>query len=286
MSELSKDGIIDNLSSYFSQRKDIAFAVLFGSFARDETRKWSDLDVAVYFYPKDCRLELEDETFYEAEDQIWSAIEKLSGFEVDLLVMNRAPARIVYSAVCEGEVLAINNRKLYLRVLLASGSLFDEYADFTESYLTIKARSRSISEIDKDRLMRIIDFLETELGDSSQFQNISYQIYIDDSAMRRNLERWIENLVNTSIDAAKIIVASKKQHIPQTYRESIERLKTMPGFQDNNIDALARNTTLRNVLAHEYIDIRFTRIKKFLETAEEDYKEFIKVLKRFYSSFY
>ena len=33
----------------------------------------------------------------------------------------------------EDEVVAINNRKLYLRVLLAAGSLFEEYADFTDS---------------------------------------------------------------------------------------------------------------------------------------------------------
>lgn len=279
MLKVSRDEIISKLSVYFSHRNDIAFAVLFGSFARGESREWSDLDVAVYFYPPDGGLELEDAAYYAAEDRLWSDMEKSTGFEVDLIVMNRAPARLVYSVLCEGEVLAINNRNLYLRVLLSSGRLFEEYADFTESFIQIKARSRSLSEVDKDRLMRTIDFLETEIGDSSQFDGISYEEYVENSAQRRNLERWIENLVNASIDAAKIIVASKKQHIPQTYRETIERLKALPGFQEKIIDSLARNTTLRNVLAHEYIDIRFTRMKKFLETAEDDYTEFIRLLK-------
>lgn len=281
MSRVPANEIIESLRSYFSRREDIAFAVVFGSLARGEMRNWSDIDVGVYFYPTSGVLELEDKVYYDAEDKIWADIEKISGLEADFLVMNRAPARVVYSALCEGRSLCIRDRVLYLRVLLATGRLFEEYGEFTQTYLQIKARSKSLSKIDKDRLVRIIDFLETEISDSSQFQNITYQEYINDSGMRRNFERWIENLVNGSIDAAKTIIASEKQHIPQTYRETIERLKTLPGFRDHTIGSLAVHTKLRNILAHEYLDIRFSHMMQFLRTAEGEYREFIAALRNF-----
>lgn len=281
MSKIFERDIIPRLSSYFADRPDTAFAFLFGSRARGEERGWSDVDIALYFYPKGGELEIEEEVSYSAEDQIWADVEKICGFETDLLVINRAPARVAYSALSEGSPLYIADRSLYLRVLCATGRLFEEYGEFTESYMRIKERSSSLSDIDRDRLIRIIDFLETELEDSSQFENITYEHYMANSGMRRNLERWIENCVNASIDAAKVLIASRRQHIPQTYRETIERLKTLEGFPESTVDALAKNTKLKNILAHEYLDIRFSHIKTFVQNAETDYRSFTKALREF-----
>jgi len=278
MSNLSGKEIISRLTSYFTDRDDIAFSFLFGSRARGETRDWSDIDIAVYFYPKSGKLEIEEDVSYDAEDQLWAELEKVTGHETDLLVMNRAPSRVVYSALCEGTPLCIADRALFLRVMLLSGHLFEEYGEFTESYIQIKARSESLSDIDRDRLIRILDFLETELEDSTQFSDITYEKYMSDSGKRRNLERWIENCVNASIDAAKILIASQHQHIPQTYRETFERLKTLTDFSEQTIEALAKNIKLRNILAHEYLDIRFPHIIQFIQTAETDYRSFISTL--------
>ncbi|MFQ5750398.1 MAG: nucleotidyltransferase domain-containing protein, partial [bacterium] len=53
---------INKLQKYFSTRQDIAFAFLFGSQANGQTHKLSDVDIAVYFYPKEPRwLEFEEE---------------------------------------------------------------------------------------------------------------------------------------------------------------------------------------------------------------------------------
>jgi predicted nucleotidyltransferase len=43
--------LIEKLKKYFKQRKDIAFAFLYGSQAKGGADKLSDVDVAVYFYP-------------------------------------------------------------------------------------------------------------------------------------------------------------------------------------------------------------------------------------------
>jgi len=44
--------LIDKLRKYFEKRGDVAFGFLFGSTAKGYATSLSDIDVAVYFYPK------------------------------------------------------------------------------------------------------------------------------------------------------------------------------------------------------------------------------------------
>jgi len=281
MKQKSTADIITSLTSFFENQTEVAFAFLFGSVSRESHRVGSDIDVGVYFYPQSGELEIEEELYYGAEARLWGQLVDISGMETDLVVLNRAPARLVYTVLSEGVALSIADRTLYLRVLLSTGSLFEEYGEFIESFSEVKARSGSLSTTDKERLIRIIDFLETELEDVPQFRNLSYQMYTKDSALRRNVERWVENLVNASIDAAKVIIASEKQPIPQTYRESLTRLKTIEVFSEPMVECVAGNTRLRNILAHEYIDIRYKHIERFITTAEQCYLEFSNAVKEF-----
>jgi hypothetical protein len=48
---------------------------------------------------------------------------------------------------------------------------------------------------DRERLIRYIDFMELELSDFPKFLKVDLKIYNEDKDMRRNLERWIENIV-------------------------------------------------------------------------------------------
>ena len=57
---------IKALKNYFENRKGIAFAFLFGSYARGTATKLSDVDIAVYFYPEERHpIEYEEEVFYK-----------------------------------------------------------------------------------------------------------------------------------------------------------------------------------------------------------------------------
>ena len=47
-----------------------------------------------------------------------------------------------------GPTLHICDRSLYLRVLCATGRLYEEYKEFADSFLQLKGRSRSLSEPD------------------------------------------------------------------------------------------------------------------------------------------
>jgi predicted nucleotidyltransferase len=118
---------IEVLKKYFENRKDVAFAFLFGSQARGTATKLSDVDIAVYFYPeKRHPLEYEEEVFYKDEDEIWGDIERLLKREIEMLVLNRVSASVAASAI-RGIPLAINDWGLYLDFMLFITSLAEDF---------------------------------------------------------------------------------------------------------------------------------------------------------------
>jgi len=123
----SKD--IRALKRYFERREDVAFAFLFGSHFRGTATKSSDVDIAVYFYPKDRLIpEIEEDVHYPAEEEIWGELEEILKREVELLVLNRAPASVAASAI-SGMPLAIKDWRLYLRFMEIVTSLAIEYRE-------------------------------------------------------------------------------------------------------------------------------------------------------------
>lgn len=100
---------LENFKDYFSKRTDVAFAFLYGSYANGTATKLSDVDVAVYFYPRDKRhIEFVDETYHSNEDTIWADLERIAKMEIELLALNRAPSTVAASAI-RGVPLAIND---------------------------------------------------------------------------------------------------------------------------------------------------------------------------------
>ncbi|RKY63918.1 MAG: nucleotidyltransferase domain-containing protein [Candidatus Latescibacterota bacterium] len=112
--KLEVDHILKVLREYFSSREDVAFSFLFGSYADGTATSLSDVDVAVYFYPKRRRpVEFEEPIYYEAEDRIWADLDGLLKKEVELVVLNRVPATVSASAI-RGIPIVINDWGLYL----------------------------------------------------------------------------------------------------------------------------------------------------------------------------
>lgn len=106
--------MIEDLKNYFSKRQDVAFAFLFGSQAEGRAISLSDVDIAVYFYPKRRKpIEYEEPIWYEKEGEIWGDLCRLLKKEVELLVLNRVSSSVAASAI-RGIPLVINDWGLYL----------------------------------------------------------------------------------------------------------------------------------------------------------------------------
>jgi predicted nucleotidyltransferase len=121
---------LEGLRRYFESRGDVAFAFLYGSYAKGGATKRSDVDMAVYFYPRRRHpVELEDEVFYESESEIWGDLERILKKEVELLVLNRVPATVAVSAI-KGVRLIIRDWDLYLDFLEMATDVAEDFTEF------------------------------------------------------------------------------------------------------------------------------------------------------------
>ncbi|MEK7586326.1 MAG: HepT-like ribonuclease domain-containing protein [Patescibacteria group bacterium] len=275
--------ITQELSDYFKKRDDVAFAYLFGSMVKGTTHSESDVDIGIYFTPRTSELEYESKSEYPGESEIWREVEKITKRETDLVVLNRAPATIAFAVLHEGQLLSLNYPSLWTGFYLTISEVAESFRAFSFNFMQIRERSHSLSEIDRNRLVRLLTFLDHELADVKKFQNLDQLAYQNevDRTLKRNVERWAETLVNASIDCAKIILASEKKMIPETYREVLENLTQINNFDQKIASQLGEFAKLRNTLAHEYLDLRFAQLQKFVLGAEPVYRYLVEFIRNF-----
>jgi uncharacterized protein YutE (UPF0331/DUF86 family) len=142
-------------------------------------------------------------------------------------------------------------------------------------------RDRHLKNDSKIRLVKHISFLEKELDDYQKFKSLTWNEYSDDRDKRRNVERWIENIVTSSVDIAKLVLTSKKKIIPDTYKEMLLSLSLVPCFDKENTKKIAQWVRFRNIVVHEYLDIKWKSIKRFIQETEKIYNEFVNEAKNY-----
>lgn len=133
--------MLELLKGYFNRRKDIAFAFLFGSAAKDKVRKEGDVDIAVYFWPeKDIEWEVFNKT-YKGESRIGLDLERLLKKEVDLVVLNRARAVLADEIVRKGKPIIIKDRGIFMDFLC----IVSDEAEYVRDWLGIYYKERRVA---------------------------------------------------------------------------------------------------------------------------------------------
>jgi len=260
---VSKQDMVKALETYFAGRDEVRLAFLFGSAASDRMGRMSDVDVAVY-------LDAEGDA---VEDSLQTDLERLLKREVDLVVLNRAPATLSWTAIRKGAAVKIQSRKFFLDFMLNVSTEADDFLDFN-----LDARRR---RDDRERLAGIADSVPGELVDiKAEFLRVDRQTYETDRDVRRNLERCVENIVNASLDMAKILLVADNLPIPDTYRQYFEALCTAGVIRQDASQAMGHGVTLRNVLAHHYLDIRWRSLSRFLSTDWPHYEAFLEIVRQ------
>jgi uncharacterized protein YutE (UPF0331/DUF86 family) len=137
---------------------------------------------------------------------------------------------------------------------------------------------------DRERLIRLLDYLKSEVDDYPTFSKLHWEIYQKDKEKRRNVERWIENIVMSSIDIAKILLASENRPIPESYKEILYHIGLIGDFGEEFGKKLSRWAFLRNIVVHEYLDTRWKSIKGFIKESEPVYRQLIEGVKKIISA--
>ena len=259
---LAADEIVAAVGSELERFPHLTFAVLFGSAVSGRLRPDSDVDVAIYGTSAG-RLEIEQEREIDRETEIQIALERVTQRNVEILVLNRAPATVCAAALTSGRVVLMRDGAFYTRYFLAVTSVAIDFLQTEREYRATRERSRSLSPLDRSRLERIVDFIDLELQDRERFRGVNQHRYRSDRDLRRNLDRWVEILINAAIDIGKIVLSSTQRPIPYTYGQILGELEALPDFTalSGRLQPLA---ALRNLMAHEYLDLRFGRITRFV----------------------
>ncbi|MBI3600433.1 MAG: DUF86 domain-containing protein [Nitrospinae bacterium] len=125
-----------------------------------------------------------------------------------------------------------------------------------------------------------LDFLESEMKDWNDYSSLTWNEYSADRKKRREVERWIENLINSSIDMAKLVLYLKEISLPESYTKIVAALDLVEPFSPHG-KGLSKWVKLRNVITHEYLDIRWESIKDFIKEAKPLYEKFLGKPKEF-----
>lgn len=116
----SEIGVVEKLKKYFSSKKDVCFAVLFGSHILGKTFRESDIDIAIYF---------KEGYSVESIKKTWRELEGILGKDVDLVILNTAPPLIAYTAM-KGKAMVINDFRVYLDYMLSTSQEAEDFREF------------------------------------------------------------------------------------------------------------------------------------------------------------
>jgi len=118
------------------KNRNVVFAYVYGSHARGEASRFSDLDVAVFL--KDSE--------HESYMELLSTLPVDEGVELDVRVLNNAPPLFRYNVIREGTLLFVKDKKVH-----------EEFVYNTlVSALELK---ETLTRMRKERLERILDAL-------------------------------------------------------------------------------------------------------------------------------
>lgn len=124
---MEKDKIIKNLIELLRDKAD--FALLFGSWAKDEARitKESDVDCGVFFYPEIVA----DKSYFDIAEHF----EYTLGRKLDIVCLNSADIIIAAQIVATGEEVFINSRN---QLDVYRAHVMSRYLDFKQSRKVIE----------------------------------------------------------------------------------------------------------------------------------------------------
>ena len=258
------------LRNYFQKKPEVVLAFLFGSFSKEREIEESDLDIAVY-------LKGNEDQF----DNIWPEVTTLVNRTVDLVNMKEAPATLISNVLKTGIPLTIKDRNLYWNIHLEKSLEAEDFCHFLEDFRSIYQRSKSLIPEEKARLLERVQFLESEFEDIDELKNLKFKEYQDDKVKRRNIERWTENILNATIDIAKIVLASERKKMPKTYEQALFNFILLTGVNEKEVQEFSHFSNLRNILAHEYLDILYQRIQDFISKAPHFYTKIFAFLNKY-----
>lgn len=121
-----KKEIMDRLKDYLSERKEVVFAYLYGSFMRDEA--FRDIDVALFVKGNDRDFGLEADLSYD--------LTAVTGYPVEVRIINKAPVALQMATLRGRSLLFSRDEKRRTDFIQDVGKRYIEANDFIRGLTT------------------------------------------------------------------------------------------------------------------------------------------------------
>ena len=119
--------IVEKLGRFFEGRKEVQFAILFGSLAKGTANALSDVDVAVMLAP-----DYKDTTPYGYQATLTAELmRELESNDVDAVILNSAPIPLKYQVLRYGKFIHIQDKEARIKFQIDT---INQYDDFREMY--------------------------------------------------------------------------------------------------------------------------------------------------------
>ena len=136
-------------------------------------------------------------------------------------------------------------------------------------------------QADKSKLIPYVDYLEKELPYRSVYEEeVDFKVYHAQRSKRLEVERWVESLINATLDICKILLTIREEQIPETSREILFQIGSRIYDREEQAVTFSELAKIRNTLAHRYLDIRWVDIKRFMQMVPELYPAFINFVRK------
>lgn len=135
-------------------------------------------------------------------------------------------------------------------------------------------------QVDKTKLIPHIEYLEKELSFLSVYkEEIDWKVYQSQRSKRLEIERWVECLINATLDISKMLLTIKGEELPETSREILFAIGSHIYTKEEDAEAFSELAKIRNTLAHRYLDIKWQDIKRFFQMVSKLYPAFLDYIK-------
>jgi len=113
----------EDLETFFDKQDRVLVAYMFGSYARGRQTSRSDMDVAIL-------LSETPEKMLEYYLHLIDGLSKISGNDVDLIILNRAPPLLRHQVIKHGKLVYCRDEKSRIEF---EARAEDEYLDFSRA---------------------------------------------------------------------------------------------------------------------------------------------------------
>jgi len=130
-------------------------------------------------------------------------------------------------------------------------------------------------ELDPDVVQRRLRLMSDLLDDLDAVGDVAGTSLAEDRMLRHAIERILSQLVELSVSVNGHLAATVAGQAPKDYRSSFD-LAAATGLISGELAArLQPSVGLRNVLAHEYVEVDLDQVAAGARAARDDYRDYV-----------